>query len=106
MLGIDVEIKPAGRSITVKVEKAVEISPRYLVATEQTLSQRWLLPILDLTDLKKLRAPELTPADLPAWDTLRSTDDAASILEHGLRLSILESSTVKSGTYILPDRPR
>jgi hypothetical protein len=76
---------PAGRGIAVKAEKAVEIRPQYWVITEQTLSHRWLLPIVDLTDLKKLRTPELTPADLPDWDTLRSKHDAASILEHGVR---------------------
>jgi hypothetical protein len=71
--------------VIVNFEKAVEIRPKDWVATEQTLLHRWLLPILDDTDLNKLHTPELTQADLPAWDTLRSTANAASILEHGLR---------------------
>jgi hypothetical protein len=84
-LNAHVEIYPAGRGIIVNIEKAVEISPKYWLATEQTLLHQWLLPILNLNDLTKLTSPELTPADLPDWDMLRSTDDAAKILEHGLR---------------------
>jgi hypothetical protein len=75
----------AGRAVDVKIEKIVETSKNYYEATEQTLSHRWLLPIIDLTKFNRLHTPELTQGELPDWDELRTTKDAVSILEDGLR---------------------
>jgi hypothetical protein len=81
------EIKPAWRGVKIRAEKAVEIRPKYWKVTESTLSHQWLLPELDQTDLQTLKSPQLTPGELPSWNTLVGihSDGAASILEHGLR---------------------
>jgi len=84
-----VEIKPLGRGFNVELlaDKAVEVGPGWIRATESTATHSWLLPRLDLIDLQKLARSPLTPADLPDWNTLvgNPINDAASILEHGLR---------------------
>jgi len=80
-----VEIKTARRKIEVRAEKAVEIRPKYWRVAESTLSPTWMLPELNRTALKKLDRPQLDASDLPAWNTLVGSQDAALILEHGLR---------------------
>jgi hypothetical protein len=47
-------------------------------------AQKWLLPELTPDDLKKVHAV-LSDGDLPAWNALVRSYDAAVILEHGLR---------------------
>jgi len=53
--------------------------------SEPTVTRRWLLPQLDRVDLQKLNTHALDDRDLPDWNTLVQSNDAASILEHGLR---------------------
>jgi hypothetical protein len=81
------EVKPVWRGVKIRAEKAVEIRPKYWQVTESTLSHQWLLPELDQTDLQKPKSPQLTPGELPSWNTLVGigNDGAASIFEHGLR---------------------
>jgi hypothetical protein len=49
------------------------------------VTRKWLLPQLDQADLQKLRRSPLEPGDLPGWNALVQSRDAASMFEQALR---------------------
>jgi hypothetical protein len=74
-----IEIKPMSSLVIAVIGGSL---PNGTSAT--SVSRRWRLPELQLSDLQKLRTPALQPNDLPNWNALVEQESLVSIFTHGL----------------------
>jgi hypothetical protein len=74
-----IEIKPTPSLIIAVIGESLPNG-----TSETSVSRRWQLPELQLSDLQKLRTPTLQPNDLPTWNALVERESIVSIFTRGL----------------------